>query len=102
MCTLQDTFITMFYTSLDKFCNLIDDNYENKEQLKIECKKIKEKLSYTAPEIITKEFGFQLNRLTPMIPQEENIEWIEKGWGIIMEAYHDGVKLTNKQYPNEN
>ena len=102
MCTLQDTFIKIFYTSLDEFCNLIDENYENKEQLKIECNKIKIKLSYTAPEIITKEFGYQLNRLTPMIPQEKNIEWIKKGWEIIIDSYNDGVKLTHKEYPNQN
>jgi len=102
MCTLQDNFIKKFYTSLDEFCDLIDDNYENKEKIKIQCQKIKDKLRYTAPEIITKTFGYELNRLTPLIPQEGNIEWIEKGWSIMMEAYNDGVKLTNKEYPNQN
>ena len=99
MVDLQSTFINMFYTSLDKFCDLIDENYINKEEIKTQCKKIKKKLSYTAPEIQAHTFGYELNRITPIIPLA-GTKWIDDGWKIIMDSYNEGVKITNKEYPN--
>ena len=94
---LHAKFIDLYNTSLDEFCNLIDKNYENKEEIITQCKHIKYKLSYTAPEIINHTFGYELNRITPIIPPP-GTEWIDKGWKILIQTYNKGLEITKKEY----
>ena len=75
-----DIFELQFQT-LDAFCDLVPDDYQYKKHIQERCQKIKESLSYTAPESLSNTWRY-IYKLSEFKPKSEN-SWSKEAWGIL-------------------
>ena len=86
MCTIHKRLIDLYYASLDEFISSINDDYESKNDIIEACKRIKYKLSYTAPEIINIVFCNYIELLIAKYLPRKNNEWAKKSWKILTDC----------------
>jgi len=99
MCTIHTNLIYKYFPSLDEFCSSINEHYEKKEEIKTNCKKIKYKLTYTAPEIINNVFAERIKGIIPLLPKEEN-DWSQKAWQILLKCHKECHEILQKHKSN--
>ena len=75
-----DIFVLQFQT-LDDFCDMVPDDYHYKKHIQERCRKIKESLSYTAPESLFNTWKY-IYKLSEFKPKSEN-SWSNEAWGIL-------------------
>ena len=75
-----DIFELQFQT-LDAFCDMVPDDYQYKKHIQERCQKIKESLSYTAPESLSNTWRY-IYKLSEFKPKSEN-SWSKEAWGIL-------------------
>ena len=69
--------------ALDDFCSHIPEDYVNYGQINEICIKIKDSLSYTAPEELIKSWRYKgIVRLIPYMPNPP-ASWVYKAWDFI-------------------
>lgn len=96
----ESKYIDLYYAAIDKFCSLIDEEYEHKKLIIKKFENIKYKLAFSAPEVINFTFGKKLQDITPLLPKEQK-EWSDKGWKIIIDSYIKGHQLTIQDFPEQ-
>ena len=75
-----DIFVLQFQT-LDDFCDMVPDDYQYKKHIQERCRKIKESLSYTAPESLFNTWRY-IYKLSEFKPKSEN-SWSKEAWRIL-------------------
>lgn len=98
MGTLHKQFTEIYYKALNDFCNKIEESYEKKKEIIIFCESIKNKLSYTAPEIQNITYRERILYMANQYLPKEHNNWSQDGWNILIQAYEDGYQLYLKNY----
>lgn len=98
MHSLHKKFVNLHYTALDQFSLTIPDNYPFKEDIIKAIAHIKNKLGYTAPEIVNTIFCNYIQLLiSKHLPTTDN-DWAIKGWKILTDSCDHVQNLTLKEY----
>lgn len=89
-------YIALYRSAVEKFLDIIPDDYENKTEIKNLSDDIIDSLRYKAPEIINNVYRQYIFKFTPLLPEPIKNSWGPHAWKHLVDGYKEGCSIYAK------